>query len=223
VAVAQVDEMSGGRVELGIGAGWYDDEHVAYGIPFPTLGERFDRLEEQLEIITGLWQSPDGSDYTFTGDHYNLVGSPALPKPVQPGGPPIIIGGFGTKRTPALAARYAAEFNLAFSPVSAVLEQKERVSIACSAIDRNPDDMLWSAALTVCCGESEEELQHRAGNIGQPAEQLREHGAAGSPAEVLDKIATYAEAGVDRLYLQLLDIADLDHLALLGRVLKMLP
>ena len=117
VAVAQVDEMSGGRVELGIGAGWYDDEHVAYGIPFPTLGERFDRLEEQLEIITGLWRTPADSQYSFEGNHYTLVGSPALPKPVQPGGPPIIVGGWGAKRTPSLAARFAHEFNLPFAPV----------------------------------------------------------------------------------------------------------
>jgi len=224
VAVAQVDDMSTGRVELGIGAGWFADEHAAYGVPFPTTKQRFDMLEEQLEIITGLWRSPDGSDFTFVGDHYNLVGSPALPKPVQPGGPPIIIGGFGPKRTPALAAQYAAEFNLAFSPVSAFVAQKDRVSAACESIDRNPDDMQWSVALTVCCGESDEDVQRRAGNIGQTAESLRATGAAGSPAEVLDRIAAYAEAGVDRVYLQLLDVDDLDHIHLIGeRVLKLLP
>jgi F420-dependent oxidoreductase-like protein len=224
VAVAQVDEMSSGRVELGIGAGWYADEHAAYGVPFPTTKQRFDILAEQLEIITGLWQAPENSDYTFVGEHYNLVGSPALPKPVQPGGPPIIMGGYGSKRTPTLAAKYAAEFNLAFGPVSIFVEQKERVSRACSAIDRNPDDMLWSAALTVCCGESEEEYQRRAGNIGQAPDALRQHGAAGSPAEVLDKIAAYAEAGADRVYLQVLDMSDLDHIRLIGdRVRKLLP
>jgi F420-dependent oxidoreductase-like protein len=224
VAVAQVDEMSGGRVELGIGAGWYADEHSAYGVPFPTTKQRFDMLAEQLEIITGLWRSPDGADYTFVGEHYNLVGCPALPKPVQPGGPPIIIGGFGPKRTPALAAKHAAEFNLSFGPVSDFVTQRDRVSRACTAIGRNPDDMLWSVALTVCCGESEEELQRRAGNIGQSADQLRAYGAAGSPAEVLDRLAAYAEVGADRVYLQVLDLNDLDHIRLIGdRVLKLLP
>ncbi|MGZ4727767.1 MAG: TIGR03560 family F420-dependent LLM class oxidoreductase, partial [Acidimicrobiales bacterium] len=110
VAVAQVDDMSDGRVELGLGAGWYDDEHTAYGIPFPPLGERFDRLEEQLEIITGLWRTPIDAQYSFEGRHYTVVGSPALPKPVQPGGPPIVVGGWGARRTPRLAARFANEY-----------------------------------------------------------------------------------------------------------------
>src|SRR3954454_2155499 len=107
IAVAQVDQMSGGRVELGIGAGWYGAEHTAYGIPFPELGERFDRYEEQLAVIDGLWRTPVGGTFDFAGEHYQLSGSPALPKPVQPGGVPILVGGSGRKRTPRLAARYA--------------------------------------------------------------------------------------------------------------------
>lgn len=95
VAVAQVDAMSGGRVEFGLGAGWYEREHAAYGIPFPPVAERFDRLEEQLEIITGLWATPPGSTYSFAGRHYTLVDSPALPKPAQWPRPPVIVGGKG--------------------------------------------------------------------------------------------------------------------------------
>ena len=115
ISVAQVDQMSGGRVELGIGAGWFEAEHAAYGIPFPELGERFDRYEEQVAIVSGLWNTPPGETFDFPGAHYRISGSPALPKPVQDGGIPIIVGGKGKQRTPRLAARYASEFNVPFS------------------------------------------------------------------------------------------------------------
>jgi F420-dependent oxidoreductase-like protein len=225
VAVAQVDDMSDGRVELGLGAGWFDDEHLAYGIPFPATGTRFDMLREQLEVITGLWRTPPDSQYSFEGEHYTVVGSPALPKPRQPGGPPIIIGGFGPTRTPRLAARYAHEFNLPFAPVSLFTEQKARVSAACEAIGRDPDDLVWSVALVLCCGSDQAELERRAANIGRSLDgDLRQNGATGSPAEVLEILADYAEAGVGRVYLQVLDLDDLDQLALVGEeVLKVLP
>ena len=224
VTVAQVDDMSGGRVELGLGAGWFDDEHTAYGIPFPTLAERFDRLEEQLEIVTGLWSTPDGAQFTFEGEHYGLVGSPALPKPVQPGGPPVIVGGHGPRRTPALAARFAAEFNVPFAPVEVFAAQRTRVRDACEAIGRPPEDMVFSAALVLCCGRNNEEVERRAGAIGRASDELRANGAAGTPAEVLDTIATYAEAGADRIYLQVLDIDDHDHLRLVAdEVMALLP
>lgn len=224
VAVAQVDQMSGGRVELGIGAGWFDDEHTAYGIPFPTLKERFDRLEEQLQIITGLWRTPPDSQFSFEGDHYTVVGSPALPKALQPGGPPIIIGGGGPRRTPRLAASFASEFNMAFTPVDGYRRQVKRVREACEAIDRDPDDLVYSAALVVCCGENEEEVGRRAGRIGRATDELRANGAAGSPAEVIDTIADYAEAGASRIYLQVLDLDDLEHVHLLAeKVNRVLP
>lgn len=224
ISVAQVDDMSGGRVELGIGAGWYADEHTAYGIPFPGIKERFDKLEEQLEIITGLWHTPTDSQYTFEGQQYGIVGSPALPKPLQPGGPPIIIGGHGPTRTPRLAAHYANEFNLPFAPVEVFTTQRDRVIKACEARDRDPETMVFSAALVLCCGENDAAVERRAGNIGRAADELRENGAAGTPSEVLDKIATYAEAGADRIYLQMLDLDDLDHLHLVAdQVMKLIP
>jgi alkanesulfonate monooxygenase len=224
IQVAQVDDMSGGRVELGLGAGWFDDEHVAYGIPFPSLKDRFDKLEEQLEIVTNLWRTPADSQYTFEGQHYGIVGSPALPKPLQPGGPPIIIGGHGPTRTPRLAAHYAHEFNLPFAPVEAFSAQRERVIKACEERGRDPKTMVFSAALVLCCGENDLEVERRAGIIGRAADELRENGAAGTPSEVLDKIATYAEAGAERIYLQVLDMSDLDHLRLVAdQVMKLLP
>ncbi len=147
ISVANVDQMSGGRVELGLGAGWYQQEHDAYGIPFPELGERFDRLEEQLAIITGLWRTPVGERFSFAGKHYTLTDSPALPKPAQDGGVPIIVGGGGPRRTPALAARYGAEFNCPFRDLDTFVAQRDRVIAACTMRRARPgvDHVLGSA------------------------------------------------------------------------------
>ncbi|HEV7865939.1 MAG TPA: LLM class F420-dependent oxidoreductase, partial [Acidimicrobiia bacterium] len=211
IAVANVDAMSGGRVELGLGAGWFEEEHTAYGIPFPPLGERFDRLEEQLAIVTGLWSTPEGKRFSFDGTHYQLRESPALPKPVQQPHPPVIIGGGGTKRTPELAARFAAEFNLAFQPMDAFIAACHRVRVACESIDRDPVSMLYSAAQTVCCGADEAEFIRRATAIDRDPVELRRNGAGGTPEEVAATITAYRNAGADRMYLQVLDLTDLDH------------
>ena len=216
IAVAQADAMSGGRVELGLGAGWYEAEHTAYGIPFPPLGERFDRLEEQLSIVTGLWSTPPGERFSFAGRHYSVADSPALPKPVQSPRPPVIVGGGGARRTPALAARFADEFNVPFSPLSAFERQRDRVRSACSSIGRDPDSLVWSVALVLCCGASEAEVQRRASAIGREPAELRENGAAGLSEEVLGTLARFAAAGATRCYLQVLDLSDLDHLALVA-------
>lgn len=217
IAVAEVDAMSGGRVELGLGTGWFDDEHHAYGIPFPDLGERFDRLAEQLAIVTGLWETPEGETFSHDGAHYRVVDSPALPKPVQRPRPPVIIGGGGAKRTPALAARFADEFNLPFAPLDGFVAQRERVHDACEAVGRDPDSLIYSAALVVCCGADEVEVTRRASVIGRDVSELRDNGAAGSPAEVLDTLGRWSEAGATRIYLQVLDQRDLDHIHLLGQ------
>jgi F420-dependent oxidoreductase-like protein len=216
IAVAQVDAMSGGRVELGLGSGWFEQEHAAYGIPFPPLGERFDRLEEQLAIVTGLWETPAGERFTFEGKHYQLTDSPALPKPVQSPRPPVLVGGWGKTRTPDLAARYADEFNVPFPPVEKFAPQVAAVSAACEAAGRDPGTMTWSAALVVCCGEDEDTFRRRAAAIGREPDEVRENGAAGTVGEVTDKIASFVEAGAQRIYLQVLDLHDLDHLRLIA-------
>ena len=216
IAVANVDQMSGGRIELGIGAGWYQQEHAAYGIPFPSTGERFDRFEEQLAVITGLWGTPAGETFSFDGAHYPVQDSPALPKPVQDPRPPVLIGGLGKKRTPALAARYADEFNLPFVDEETTAAQFDRVRAACEAIDRDPATMRWSNALVLCCGADENELARRAQAIGRDVDELRHNGLAGTPQEVVDKLGRYAELGAGRAYLQVLDLSDLDHLQLVA-------
>jgi alkanesulfonate monooxygenase len=217
IAVANVDQMSGGRVEFGLGAGWFDTEHAAYGIPFQPLGERFDRLEDQLEIITGLWRTPDGERFSFAGKHYQVTDSPALPKPAQPQGPPVIIGGAGAKRTPALAARFASEFNIPFRSIDDAISIFERVDAACRAIGRDPADMRRSAAQVLCVGRDEAELAKRAEAIGRDVDDVRRDGFAGTVSEVVDRIGTWRErAGVSRFYLQTLDLTDLDHIELVA-------
>jgi F420-dependent oxidoreductase-like protein len=215
VTVAQVDAMSGGRVELGLGAGWFEAEHMAYGIPFSMLGERFERLEEQLAVITGLWRTPPGERFSFAGAYYQLEDSPALPKPVQQPHPPVIVGGGGTKRTPRLAARYADEFNI-FRPLPEVAAQFERVRAACESIGRDPATLTMSAAIVICCGTDDAEVRRRAKAIGRDVDELKAGGACGTPAEVIDRLGEYAAAGVARAYLQVLDLSDLDHVRLLG-------
>jgi F420-dependent oxidoreductase-like protein len=213
ISVANVDQMSGGRVELGIGAGWFEAEHTKYGIPFPSTSERFDRFEEQLAIITGLWATDGG--FTHDGAHYQVTDSPGLPKPTQPK-PPVLIGGLGKKRTPALAATYADEFNLPFVDEETTAGQFARVRAACEARDRDPDDLVYSNALVLCVGADEAEVERRAAAIGRQPDELRTNGLAGTSAEVRDKIARYAALGSQRLYLQVLDLSDLDHLRLVA-------
>ncbi|MBY9076595.1 LLM class F420-dependent oxidoreductase [Nocardioides sp. WL0053] len=221
ISVAQVDQMSGGRVELGIGAGWYEREHTAYGVPFPATGERFDRLEESLAVITGLWGTPAGERFDFEGEHYRLSDSPALPKPVQSPRPPVLIGGKGKKRTPALAARYADEFNVPFDGIEQTRVLFERVRAACADEGRHPSSLTYSNALVLCCGDTEAEIARRAAAIGRDVDELRENGLAGTPDEVAEKIGRYAAAGSQRIYLQMLDLGDLDHLELVAE--KVMP
>jgi F420-dependent oxidoreductase-like protein len=215
VQVAQVDQMSGGRVELGLGAGWYEAEHRAYGVEFPAVTERFDRLEEQLQIITGMWRTPVGQRFEHHGSWYEVTDSPALPKPVQDR-VPVIVGGRGRRRTPALAARFATEFNRAFDSPEDVARVNGYVREACAEIGRDPSEITWSAALVLCCGRDAAQVGRRAEAIGRDVAELRRSGAAGTPSEVVDTIGRYADVGVQRLYLQVLDLADLDHLELVA-------
>ncbi len=216
IAVAQVDSMSGGRIDFGIGTGWFEAEHHAYGLDFPPLGARFDRLEEAMEQIHGLWTTPDGSTFSHEGRFHTFVESPALPKPAQRPHPPIVIGGRGAKRTPALVARYAADFNLPFTPIEEVAPAIERVNKECLDQGRNPAEIVKSTTMVFCLGASETEVKRRARAIGRGADELRENGAAGTTEEVLDKLGRYREAGIQRVYLQLLDLDDVDHIAQAG-------
>jgi alkanesulfonate monooxygenase SsuD/methylene tetrahydromethanopterin reductase-like flavin-dependent oxidoreductase (luciferase family) len=215
VQVAQVDAMSGGRAELGLGTGWFEAEHRAYGIPFPP--RRFDLLEEQLAIVTGLWAA-DGP-FSFEGAHYTLEDSPALPKPVQ-SPVPVIVGGNGPQRTPALAARYATEFNIGFQPEDVIAEAFARVHAACAAIDRDPATLKLSVALPTLAAPDEATLTRRAGAIGRPLDAFRDGvNIAGDAGVIAAKVERLRALGADRVYFQLMDVRDLDQVAYLGEAL----
>ncbi|MFJ2115369.1 LLM class F420-dependent oxidoreductase [Streptomyces sp. NPDC087850] len=213
IQVAQVDQMSGGRIELGLGAGWFEEEHKAYGIPFPR--EKFGRLEEQLAIVTGLWATEVGETFTYDGTYYQLTDSPALPKPAQRK-VPVLIGGGGAKRTPRLTAQYADEFNMPFASIEDTERQFGRVRAAAETAGRTADDLVYSNALIVCVGKDDAEVARRAAAIGREVDELKENGLAGSPAEVVDKIGRYGAVGASRIYLQVMDLDDLDHLELVS-------
>jgi F420-dependent oxidoreductase-like protein len=216
IQVAQVDQMSGGRVELGLGSGWFEAEHRAYGIPFPPVGERFDVFEEQLAIVTGLWSTPVGETFSHRGRHYELVDSPALPKPVQDR-VPVVVGGGGPRRTPALAARYATEFNTGFVGVEETARRFARVREACEAIGRDPGELTYSVALTTFCGRDDAEVRRRLAAGGRDdAGALRTEGLVGTPAEVVDRLGAYAGVGATRVYVQVWDLDDLGHVELVG-------
>ena len=220
ISIANVDDMSNGRVELGLGAGWFNDEHSSYGIPFPALGERFDRLEEQLAIVTGLWKTPIDQTFSFDGKHFQLINSPALPKPVQ-SPVPIIIGGGGPKRTPALAARYASEFNLPFSSQEFFVQQCDRVRTACTEIGRDPNSLVYSTALIVCIGKTDADIKRRAAFLGREVDELKENGVCGTPDEAIEKLQSWKAAGAERTYLQVLDLNDFDQLDLIASEVMM--
>ncbi|WP_046496415.1 LLM class F420-dependent oxidoreductase [Streptomyces odonnellii] len=213
IQVAQVDQMSGGRVELGLGAGWFEEEHKAYGIPFPK--EKFARLEEQLAIVTGLWATETGKTFSYDGTYYQLTDSPALPKPAQ-SKVPVLIGGHGATRTPRLTAQYADEFNIPFASIEDTERQFGRVRAAAEAIGRPAGDLVYSNALVVCVGKDDAEVARRAAALGREVEELKANGLAGSPAEVVDKIGRYGAVGSSRIYLQVMDLDDLDHLELIS-------
>jgi len=213
IQVAQVDEMSGGRVELGLGAGWFEVEHTTYGFPFPEA--RFGPFAEQLAVITGLWSTPVGETFSFAGEHYTLVDSPALPKPVQQ--PiPIIIGGTGARKTPALAARYAAEYNCFRASDEELQARFGRVRAAAEEIGRDPDEIILSLAATTAIGRSDAELSRRADAAKTTPDELRERGLCGSPSEVVDLIGRLGELGVSRIYFQVMDMTDLEHIELIA-------
>ncbi|MEG3614714.1 LLM class F420-dependent oxidoreductase [Isoptericola haloaureus] len=214
IQVAQVDQMSGGRVELGLGTGWFAAEHAAYGIPFPD--KRFGLLEEQLEILTGLWGTPVGETFDFAGEHYTLTDSPALPKPAQ-AQIPLIVGGGGPKRTPRIAARFATEYNQSFPEIDAIGPRIQVIEKALADAGRASDSLTQSVALVLAVGKDEAEFTRRADAIGREPAELREHGIAGSVPEAVDRLASLREQGVERVYLQVLDQQDLDHLELVAR------
>jgi F420-dependent oxidoreductase-like protein len=222
VMVAQVDAMSGGRIELGMGAGWFEREHTSYGIPFPPVGERFDRMAEQLAIITGLWATPDGETFSYEGKHYRLLDAPALPKPVQRPGPPVIVGGKGPRRTPELAARFADEYNVPFKSVAETAAAFARVGRACDTYARPGDRPLTlSAGVVAAIGRTDEEAHRRAAPLHVPSALPPEDPVVGSPEALVQRLGELAEIGTSRVHIRVIDMSDLDHVDLIAE--RVLP
>ncbi len=222
IQVAQIDQMSGGRIELGLGAGWFEREHRAFGIPFPA--KRFDLLEEQLEIVTGLWATPAGETYSFDGRNYRLVEAPALAKPVQR--PlPVVIGGGGPRRTPDLVARFGREYNIGFPEDHEIQERIDNLHAACERIGRDPGTVRLSIAMSTFAGRDDAEVARRAARIGKTLEDVRDGvNIVGDADEIGRRIEFYRSFGVERVYFQLLDQQDPDHVEFLGaEVLPHLP
>jgi len=224
-AVVTADHVSGGRVTLGIGAGWNEREHEAYGFAFPPVGERMERLEEQLEVILGSWA--DGP-FTFEGRHYTVRGLEAQPKPMQRPRPPIVFGGNAGPRSAALAARYGDEYNTAFATTDEVRERRAAVERACESAGRAP--MPFSLMTGVLVGSDQAELRGRAERLaalmGQDAAAFLAQPPAGwivgTVEQVGEQIAALRDAGLDRLMCQHLLHDDLDAIALIGRDLPAL-
>jgi len=217
ISAAQTDQMSNGRVELGLGSGWFDAEHTAYGIELPPIRQRFDMYSEQLAIVTGLWETPEGETFSFDGNHYTLSEAPALPKPTQRPRPPVIIGGAGKRRTPRLAARYANEFNIPAANLNTAATQFDRVADACTEAGRDPNEITRSVWLTVAAGVDDTQVNRRAEAAGRDVAELRADALAGTPNELVDTIGNWQEkTGVSRVYLQVLDLGDPDHLELIA-------
>ncbi len=217
VTVAQVDHMSRGRVEVGLGAGWFEDEHRDYGIPFPPIGQRYDRLEDQLAVLHGIWSAEPGTGFTYEGRTLSVQLEVSPLRPAQHPHPPIIMGGRGGPRNSRLAARYADEFNAPFMSADEVAQVFASVRRACEGAGRDPASMKWSAAQVVCCGRNEAEVARRAQAIGRDVDELRHNGLTGTPSEVLERLGAYSDAGAGTCYLQILDLSDFDHLELLAQ------
>ena len=229
--VTTVAEMSGGRVEVGLGAGWNELEHRQLGLAFPEVGERFDMLEEQLAILHGLWTEPDG--WSFEGRHWQVHEALFYPKPVAAPGrrhPNLIVGGEGGPRMARLVARYADEFNLTSAAVDKVDEVYPRVRAACEEAGRDVAEMTWSAMTGVLVGQDEADVQRRIRDllraVGQPEsgadgwlEQRRGRWIIGTPDQARQRVAAFEAAGVERLMLQDFLPRDLEMVRLLGEVL----
>jgi F420-dependent oxidoreductase-like protein len=225
--VATVDEMSGGRVEAGLGAGWHEDEHRQHGFSFPAIGERADMLEEQLEIVHGLWEQPDG--WSFRGRHYAIDGARFHPKPVQQPRPPIIVGGEGSPRSLRIAARYADEFNITSSGPERVAEVMARLGDACRVIGRDPGTLRRSAMVGTVMGADEAELARRKRELlaavtreeaGEDWFTTREQRwIIGTPERCREMVRRFAAAGIERIMVQDFLPRDLEMVDLVGREL----
>jgi F420-dependent oxidoreductase-like protein len=235
--ITTVDEMSGGRIEFGLGAGWHDVEHAQLGLPFPEISERGDLLEENLQVLLGLWGEPDG--WSFEGTHVQIRDAQFYPKPVATAGRPrlpngasrprILVGGVGTPRSMRIAARYADEFNLSSSSPAVAARKYAELSAACEAAGRDPRSVTRSTMSGVLIGRDRDELRRRQrdllrdfGNDDAGEEWFQERADRwifGTPDEARAQVERFAEAGTERIMLQDFVPRDLEMVELMAEVL----
>jgi F420-dependent oxidoreductase-like protein len=223
-AATTVDHISGGRVELGLGAGWYEMEHEAFGFSFPAIAERMEILEEQLAIVEGQWTEPE---FTFSGRHYRLDRCPALPRPVQQPHPPVIVGGGGKRRTVELAARFAQEYNVVSGDPERCQRLRRRLDDAAAATGREP--LVLSVMETTLIARDRDQLLERASRLGQLhfegmdgerlLEQYEQEWICGTIGQAAERLEQLAAAGVQRAMLQHLDHRDLEAVHQIGEEL----
>jgi len=221
--VTSADHISGGRVELGMGAGWFDKEHSTYGFDFPATSERMAILAEQIEIVHGEWTT---EKFSFDGAHYSLEGLHALPRPVQRPHPPLIIGGSGGPRSIALAARWANEYNTVFPSLEDARTRRSALDEALSSAGRAPADCIFSLMTTCIVGRDEDELRRRVHDVLERTDndadvddyiaESSQNRIVGTTEQVVERLKSYAEAGVERVMLQHLNHKDLDMVRLIG-------
>jgi len=235
--VTTVDEMSGGRIEVGVGAGWNEVEHRQLGLPFPPIEERADWMEDQLAVLHGLWGEPDG--WSYDGHKVKVADALFHPKPVQVPGRPttpiglvrprIIVGGGGSPRSTRIAARYADEFNVTSSTPEKVAEVQTRIDAACAAIGRDPAEITRSAMIGVMVGRDEAQVREReralraalevADAESEWLEERRTRWVLGTPDQARETVARFAAVGVERIMLQDFLPHDLAMIDLLGEEL----
>jgi F420-dependent oxidoreductase-like protein len=225
---AAVDQLSGGRLELGLGAGWYEREHTAFGIPFPPLKERMDRLAEGVEVIRRLW----GDDpATYQGTYYQLQQATCRPKPRQPKGPPLVIGGAGERRTLAIVARYADEWNCFGFDTQTYRQKREVLARHCEQVGRDPEAIRRSVMAGVLIADNPADLRRRSERLQAVLPTLRSlsleavpgrlrerNWLVGTPAQIAEQAAGMAAVGVHRYMLQLFDLDDLEAIDLVAAV-----
>ncbi len=221
--VTAVDQISAGRAELGIGAGWWDPDHREHGFPFPDHRTRSEMLAEQLEIIHGLWTE---ESTTFSGRHYELERCAALPKPIQEPHPPIMVGGVAKPNTLMPAARFADEYNSPAASLEELRVRRDRVAEACDAAGRDAGEVAFSVAFPCIVGETDAEVRQREERTLDRVERTQELAwfmaardeswAIGTPDVIIERLRDLQEIGVDRVYLQHHNHDDLDSIALLG-------
>ena len=225
-AVVTVDHVSDGRAELGMGAGWFEREHRAFGFSFPPTAERHDILAEQVEIVHRLWDA-DEDVVDFDGRHYRLEACTSLPRPLQRPHPTLILGGDAGPRSTALAARWADEYNVVYSDPPTAGQQRERVRAACAAIGRDPDEVRFSLMTRTVVGADDGEVRARAaalmgrdderGDVDDYLDGIRLNSTVGTTEQVHERLQAFAQAGVERVFLQHLVHDDLEAVALIGR------